>query len=771
MIASLMPEQKAPAKGAESKSDAPRPDLISVDVLDDTIKFGCLREEWERLAERSPVSPFQTYDWSFLWWRYFGGARNRTLHILVFRTDEGVVGIAPLFLETRRLMGNPVYRRLRFLGCDLPDSPVSPLYAHFPLTDYFDFLVLPGHEEAVAETFIAYLEDQPNLYDEVQLVNLQRPGFLLNTFLPKAVAKGLPQRIHRSEICPRIILEGSFDDYMRSLDGNHRRRLRQAARASGEDNWYVIEDPQSKNGLQEAFADLVRLHQRRWNKMGSPGLFYDNRFRMFQWDIMNAFRERGWLWMKAVKAGGNSIAVRLGFLFKGAFYDYLSGVDDEVEQAKRRPGLALLVEALKDSIGKGARVVDLLRGGEHYKMQLANDHRYLWDFSVLNAQTVGSLRVRCVTILERITRLSERLMSELLRMRIFCHEYGTVRGSMRYAKERSSDIFKKFWNGKRVNVIPPVKNVEDIVRKPLERVRDRAPLAERILNSLHRDKNIPLTRKALKAAVYLRSLALSRLYLIHCDRVGKRCRTRGKPFVVNDGTIVIGNDFNLSSRIVRSELATGHKGAIEIGDDVSINFGALISSQHLVKIGSNVRVGPYSIITDSDFHTIGKPYLAPTGVPTIIEDRVWLGARVTVLKGSKIGKGSVISAGSVVTGEIPPNVIAAGVPARVVREALAGSRPVKSTKGSNGSVNSRIAERVTKVFRETFSMENPPELSWGPKQIARWDSLGHLNLILNLESEFHLRFSEEDMMRIVTVRDVCLIMEKYPVNEEKSANG
>lgn len=54
--------------------------------------------------------------------------------------------------------------------------------------------------------------------------------------------------------------------------------------------------------------------------------------------------------------------------------------------------------------------------------------------------------------------------------------------------------------------------------------------------------------------------------------------------------------------------------------------------------------------------------------PIVIEDDVWLAANVTVCGGVTIGKGSIIGAGSVVTRDIPENVIAAGVPCRVIRK-------------------------------------------------------------------------------------------------------
>jgi maltose O-acetyltransferase len=70
---------------------------------------------------------------------------------------------------------------------------------------------------------------------------------------------------------------------------------------------------------------------------------------------------------------------------------------------------------------------------------------------------------------------------------------------------------------------------------------------------------------------------------------------------------------------------------------------------------------------DSDHHDPRDHTSAGKSAPVLIEDNVWLGARVTVLRGAHIGEGAVIGAHSVVTGTIPPHTLAAGAPARVIR--------------------------------------------------------------------------------------------------------
>ena len=84
-------------------------------------------------------------------------------------------------------------------------------------------------------------------------------------------------------------------------------------------------------------------------------------------------------------------------------------------------------------------------------------------------------------------------------------------------------------------------------------------------------------------------------------------------------------------------------------------------------LGANV------IVTDTDFHAINPYFRSGHTGPhvgtrdVVIGKRVWIGANSIVLKGSKIGDNSVIGAGSLVTGQIPENSVAAGNPCRVLR--------------------------------------------------------------------------------------------------------
>lgn len=112
-----------------------------------------------------------------------------------------------------------------------------------------------------------------------------------------------------------------------------------------------------------------------------------------------------------------------------------------------------------------------------------------------------------------------------------------------------------------------------------------------------------------------------------------------------------------------STLAAG--ASIEIGANCGFS-GTVIGCAASVIIGDNVRCGANTLITDTDWHT-DDPRTGPD-VPVLIEDNVWLGVNVTVLKGVVIGENTIVAAGSVVTKSLPANVIAGGIPAKLFKD-------------------------------------------------------------------------------------------------------
>lgn len=115
-------------------------------------------------------------------------------------------------------------------------------------------------------------------------------------------------------------------------------------------------------------------------------------------------------------------------------------------------------------------------------------------------------------------------------------------------------------------------------------------------------------------------------------------------------------------------------GNVVIGDNVRLNYGVWVAANHNkdggVIMGNDVLIGPYTVVHSGNhkFRDCSVPINKQGfNFKTInIEDDVWIASHCTILSGVTIGKGSVVAAGSVVTKDIPPYAVVAGVPAKVI---------------------------------------------------------------------------------------------------------
>ncbi len=171
------------------------------------------------------------------------------------------------------------------------------------------------------------------------------------------------------------------------------------------------------------------------------------------------------------------------------------------------------------------------------------------------------------------------------------------------------------------------------------------------------------------------SFIISKIFL----ESGKNLYTEYPIYIRGENYISIGNHVKLmrNLRIEAYDFYAGkkYKPKIKIGNNVSINVNCHIGCVNNIIIGNNVLIGAGVLITD---HSHGDTKGNEISIPpdkrklyskgkVIIKDNVWIGENVAILPGVTIGKSVIIGANSVITHDIPDNVIAAGNPIKIVR--------------------------------------------------------------------------------------------------------
>lgn len=153
----------------------------------------------------------------------------------------------------------------------------------------------------------------------------------------------------------------------------------------------------------------------------------------------------------------------------------------------------------------------------------------------------------------------------------------------------------------------------------------------------------------------------------------KKCSTQRVGLIGANNKLVFKNDVVIGNKFITADdveiIALGN---INIGNNVCINSYSRVVSHKKIIIGDNVTVAKFVTILDHDHkYSFECENLKLDGFVTddiIIGNNVWIGDKVTILKGVNIGNNVIVGANSVVNKSIPPNSIVAGTPAKIIKK-------------------------------------------------------------------------------------------------------
>lgn len=168
-------------------------------------------------------------------------------------------------------------------------------------------------------------------------------------------------------------------------------------------------------------------------------------------------------------------------------------------------------------------------------------------------------------------------------------------------------------------------------------------------------------------------------------KLGKGIKAHGRTGLIRwpGGYIEIGDNVAIVSSRSRATACSlafptrfrvfGEGAKIIIGENSQFNGTSITARTQEIIIGKNVMFGPNCIVVDSDFHAHwpAETRIIEPGYendkPVKIGDNVWVGMGAMILKGVAIGENSIIGAGSIVVNDVPPNCVACGIPAKVIK--------------------------------------------------------------------------------------------------------
>ncbi|MGD0794448.1 MAG: GNAT family N-acetyltransferase [Dehalococcoidales bacterium] len=277
--------------------------------------------------------------WLQAWWEVFGAGEG--IYLRTVWQGERVIGIAPLRIKEN----------------------VASFIGSIDVCDYLDFIVACGHE---ADFFNALLDDfTKNGVRQLELKHVRPDSFTMKDLVPAAKNRGYEVATAPEEVNVEMDLPSTWEAYLESLSTKQRHEVRRKLRRlleAGKMEYRYIEDSASVPGAMGTFFKMFV------ESRSDKAAFLTGQRESFFSLLTAKMAEAGLLKLGVLELDSKAVAQIICFDYNNCIYLYNSGYDSDYVSLS--VGLLSKALAIKDSIEKGRRKFDFLKGPETYKYHL-----------------------------------------------------------------------------------------------------------------------------------------------------------------------------------------------------------------------------------------------------------------------------------------------------------------------------------------------------------------------------------------------------------------
>lgn len=342
---------------------------VSWRLVTDPNAFEALAPAWRDLLARSGCDePFLSPDWLLPWWRTFGPLDGRRGGLLCFEDAGRLVGLAAVSVRRHVYRPGVPFCRVELWGSgEREEDEVC--------SDYLNVIAEAGREPAVATTFVRALTDWPERWDELVVPRMNGEHPMPRLLVEALTAAGVPAELRQTDAAPYVGLPATWEGYLALLAGEDRYLARRSLRdfEAWAGGTAVVREATTEVELDEGKRALHALHHERWR---GDGTFRSSHFLRFHDEAMATLLSRGALRLRWLEVRGEPVAAAYDILWAGREVYYQAGRKLDVPK-NVRPGLALLLMAIRRAIEAGCYEFDLLAGPARYKRQVAPSLRPL----------------------------------------------------------------------------------------------------------------------------------------------------------------------------------------------------------------------------------------------------------------------------------------------------------------------------------------------------------------------------------------------------------
>ncbi len=343
-------------------------------------EFLTLRDDWQSLLEQSTQnSLFLSWEWHFSWWECFATSSD-SLQIVVLKSDDKIIGLAPLYYQSSTLLG----KTLRFIGTGEPEADEV-------VTEYLDFIVLPGYEQTLIDTMHDWLIKQKN-WQRIEL------NYVLGNYLSAQVVERLQ---HNFCMQSRLIgkaystpLESSETEYRESrLSASRNKRLKRCLKALDKDGGGLVRTTiQTAAEITTHLQTLKILHDERWASKKESSIFESQRFLAFHQKLLTLLIPQDRASISVYSLNDKPIAALYVMYSKNNCHYYQSGFTKEGEN-RYMPLFVSHIMEMNAARDRGLANYDFMRGGANsYKSDFGCQENDMFDIVIYRYRFESTLR-------------------------------------------------------------------------------------------------------------------------------------------------------------------------------------------------------------------------------------------------------------------------------------------------------------------------------------------------------------------------------------------
>ncbi len=307
-----------------------------------------LKNEWNILLKESQNdNVFLTYDWVYLWVKYFLNSKriNRLFIICIYDENGKIEAIAPFFIKKFFVFFNVL------------------MFISYDFSDYLGIII---DKQANQKNIIA------------KIFNIIEGSDIANIIFLKQISESLLENINKNKQTAYFLqckesgdtyyikLTDGIDKYIKQFNSKQRYNILSRVEKAEKKSIEYVKSENADNSLLDLFIDnFFKLHQKRWNEKGHSGVFRNNKIKSFFKEVFISFFKNNILALSFLKYNNEFISAAVCFDYAEKRQVYLPGFD--TKYSNLYPGIVLTYYNIKEAIGKNYSEFDFLKGDEDYK--------------------------------------------------------------------------------------------------------------------------------------------------------------------------------------------------------------------------------------------------------------------------------------------------------------------------------------------------------------------------------------------------------------------